>query len=416
MSTAPAGARRGKVVSAFVVAVALLVAVTTVRAATSAEETSEPLRMNQFQALGSHNSYHVEQAPEVIDFYTTIDPTAYNLAFTHPPLTEQLGLGVRQFELDVFSDPAGDRFAPLGTPGFKVLHIDLLDEGTQCALFRACLEELAMWSAMHPTHMPIAILLEVKEGFLKPTGPVTPADLVALDTEIRSVFGPAQLVTPDFVRGVGREGGADGDGAVLPDVESAILGVGWPMLDETRGRFMFLLANEHDDYVNGDPSLAGRVAFPPSAPGQPDAAFVKVDDPQGANLAHIQQLVADGYMVRTRADLPVDTGLSGDATRLADALASGAHWISGDYLTPTDYARYDAAFALRYNRPFDPGRPPYQTVVPGGTPARCNPLTAPPTCSSSDVEHLVEPVFEPVAEPALTPPVTPLILAPRFTG
>ena len=121
-------------------------------------------------------------------------------------------------------------------------------------------------------------------------------------------------------------------------------------------------------------------------------------------------------MVRTRADLPVDTGLSGDATRLADALASGAHWISGDYLTPTDYARYDAAFALRYNRPFDPGRPPYQTVVPGGTPARCNPLTAPPTCSSSDVEHLVEPVVEPVAEPALAPPVTPLILAPRFTG
>ena len=224
--------------------------------------------MNQFQALGSHNSYHVEQPPETIDFYVTVDPSAYNLAFTHPPLTEQLALGVRQFELDVFSDPAGDRFAPLGTPGFKVLHIDLLDEATQCALFRTCLAELAAWSATHPTHMPIAILLEVKEGFLKPTGPVTPADLVALDAEIRSVFGPDQLVTPDFVRGVGRDGGADGDRHGLSRCR-----VGDPRrrLAEARrhaGRFMFLLANEHDDYVNGDPTLTGRVAFPPSTPGQ----------------------------------------------------------------------------------------------------------------------------------------------------
>ena len=409
---ATGGSRRGTVVGAFVVGVAVLLAATTVRAATSAEATSEPLRMNQFQALGSHNSFHVEQSPETIDFYVTVDPSAYNLAYTHPPLTEQLALGVRQFELDVFADPAGDRFAPLGTPGFKVLHIDLLDEATQCPLFRDCLAELAAWSATHPTHMPIAVLLEVKEGFYKPTGPVTPADLVALDAEIRSVFGPDQLVTPDFVRGAGRPGGADGEGTVFPDVESAILDVGWPDLEDTRGRFIFMLANEHADYVNGDPTLAGRVAFPPSTPGHPDAAFVKVDNPQGANLAEIQQLVADGYMVRTRADLPVDTGLSGDGTRLADALASGAHWVSGDYLTPTDYARYDAAFALRYNRPFDPSRPPYQTVVPGGAPARCNPLTAPTTCRSSDVEHLVEHLVEP--EPA--PVVTPVLVAPRFTG
>jgi Phosphoinositide phospholipase C, Ca2+-dependent len=126
----------------------------------------------------------------------TVDPSAYNLAYTHPPLTEQLALGVRQFELDVFSDPAGDRFAPLGTPGFKVLHIDLLDEAARCPLFRACLAELAAWSATHPTHLPIAVLLEVKRGFLNPTGPVTPAELVTLDAEIRTVFGSDQLVTP----------------------------------------------------------------------------------------------------------------------------------------------------------------------------------------------------------------------------
>ncbi|HEX5585732.1 MAG TPA: Ca2+-dependent phosphoinositide-specific phospholipase C [Acidimicrobiia bacterium] len=385
-------------------------------AATSSAAPSEPLRINQFQALGSHNSYHVEQSPETLDFYLTVDPTAYNLAYTHPPLTDQLALGVRQLELDVFADPAGDRFAPIGTPGFKVLHIDLIDEGSQCPRFVDCLTELAAWSDAHPTHMPIAILLEVKEGFIKPTGPVTPAQLLALDAEIRSVFGPDDLVTPDFVRGAGRDGGADGEGTVYPDVESAILDAGWPRLDDTRGRFMFLLDGDHDEYVNGDPTLAGRVAFPPSTPGHPEAAFVKVDDPQGVNLAMIQQLVADGYLVRTRADLPVDTGLSGDGARLTAALASGAQWVSGDYLTPTDYARYDAAFAARYNVPFDPGRPPYQTVIPGGTPARCNPVTAPLDCRSSDVEHLVE--RPAVTSPTVVTPVvlTPVVVAPRFTA
>jgi len=402
------GHTRRRVARTIGVAVIGLAVCVAVPAAMSSAAPSEPLRLDQFQVLGSHNSFHVEQPPETIDFYMTVNPTAYNLAYTHPPLTEQLGLGVRQFELDVFADPAGDRFAPLGTPGFKVLHIELVDEGTQCARFVDCLAELAAWSDAHPLHMPIALLLEVKEGFYKPTGPVTPAELTALDAEIRSVFGPDDLVTPDFVRGVGRPGGADDEGTVYPDVESAILDAGWPRIDDTRGRFMFLLANEHDDYVNGDPTLAGRVAFPPSTPGHPDAAFVKVDDPQGAHLAEIQQLVADGYLVRTRADLPVDTGLSGDGTRLADALASGAQWVSGDYLTPTDYARYDAVFAARYNQPFDPARPPYQTVIPGGSPARCNPVTAPPGCRASDIEDLVEPIPPPV--------IAPVMVAPRFTG
>ena len=283
------------------------------------------------------------------------DPTAYRLAYTHPPLAEQLDLGFRQFEFDVFTDPAGDRFAPIGTPGFKALHIELLDEGSQCPLFTDCLRDLEAWSDAHPDHMPIGVLIEAKQGFFKPTGPVTPADLVALDAEIRSVLDADQLVTPDFVKGVGRAGGADGEGTVYPDVESAILEAGWPLLEDTRHRFIFLLDNEHDDYVNGDPSLAGRVAFPPSTPGHPDAAFVKMNDPQGANQAEIQQRVAEGYMVRTRSDLPVDTGLTGSHSQQEAALASGAHWVSGDYLTPTDYARYDAVFAARYGQPFDPG-------------------------------------------------------------
>ena len=375
--------------------------------------------MNQFQALGSHNSYHIEQPPETIDLYVTIDPSAYNLAFTHPPLTEQLGLGVRQFELDVFSDPAGDRFAPLGTPGSKVLHIDLLDEATQCALFRSCLAELAAWSATHSRHMPIAILLEVKEGFLKPTGPVTPADLIALDAEIRSVFGPDQLVTPDFVRGVGRDGGADGAGTVFPDLESAILDVGWPRLDDTRGtvhvpareRARRLRERRPDPRRSGSRSRRRR-------PGTPTPRSSRSTIRRARTSLRSSSSSPTATWCARGADLPVDTGLvrrrhRGSPTR-SQVVRTGSRATTSR--PPTTVRVCDAAFALRYNRPFEPGRPPYQTVIPGGTPAR---RQSPDRAAHLQFVRRRAPRRAQVRtrrRTRLTSPVTPLIVAPRFTG
>jgi hypothetical protein len=377
---------------------------------------SEPLRMNDFQAKGSHNSYHIEQPPDVIDAYMGFDSTAFTLQYTHGPLQEQFeNQGVRQIELDVFYDSTGDLFEPVDTPGFKVLHIDLIDEDSQCSTLIACLEDVRAWSDQHPSHIPLGILIELKEGIFKATGPVTPTQLVALDDEIRSVFGPNDLVTPDFVRGVGRSGGADGQGTVYPDPESAILDYGWPLLDDTRGRAMFMLDNEHDDYVNGDPTLAGRAAFPPSSPGNPDAAFLKLNDPIG-DFAAIQSAVTAGYMVRTRGDLPVETGLSKDDTQLQAALASGAHWVSGDYLTPTDHERYNAAYAAHYGFPFTPVNPTYETVIPGGTPARCNPITAPPGCTSSDVEDLAAAEMPPATDPDDVVPAAASPISTRAPG
>jgi hypothetical protein len=399
------------------VACVALIATGFVTVAAGGAAPAEPLRLNHIQVKGSHNSYHIEQPPEVIDFYHQVLPSEnpYLLSYTHPPLTEQLDLGFRQFELDLFADRDGTLFEPVGTEGFKVLHIDAIDEDSQCPLFTDCLTELAAWSAANPKHVPLAVLLEMKEGMFEATGPTTAADLVVLDDEIRSVFDDDRLITPDFVRGVGRPGGADGDGTVYPDVESAILDEGWPLLEDVRGKVIFLLDNERDDYVDGYPTLAGRVAFPPSSPGNPDAAFLKMNNPLGATEAAIAARADDGYMIRTRGDLPVETGLSGDDTQLLAALASGAHWVSGDYLTPTDYQRYDADFAARFDLPFDPNRPAYQTVLPGGDPARCNPVTAPPGCQSSDIEPgaVAPPEQPPTTAP--DPPADPQV-ADRGTG
>ena len=238
------------------------------------------------QVIGSHNSYHVENpalAPYVID-----------LAYTAAPLEEQFShQGVRQIELDIFADPTGNLWRPFGVKGFKVMHIEQIDEGATCETLVICLGQVKAWSDAHQQHMPIAIQIESKDSVDVPGPPdplpIGPAELDELDSEILSVFPENRIITPDDVRG---------SHATLED---AVLTDGWPKINDVRGKVMFLLDNKRDEYVVGHPSLQGRVAFAPSAPGLPDAAFLKLNDPLDPN-AHIADMVAAGYMVRTRAD------------------------------------------------------------------------------------------------------------------
>ena len=160
--------------------------------------------------LGTHNSYHVAPPPAVL---ATLGERGRALEYTHKPLLTQLSeLGIRQFELDVFADPAGARYAKpaalrtvkgleppgpeLFAPGFKVLHVQDIDYRTTCASLVACLTVIRDWSRSNRWHVPILVMIEVKDGtiadpdgvgFVKPI-PIDGDALRALDQEIRSVF------------------------------------------------------------------------------------------------------------------------------------------------------------------------------------------------------------------------------------
>lgn len=341
--------------------------------------------LNQIQSLGTHNSYHVMPRPALFDFLLLFDPQFLAWEYTRQPLPEQFEFeGVRQIELDVFADPAGglygtrpilaifrdDPVAPdpaMFQPGLKVLHVQDVDFETTCSTLVACLVQIKSWSDAHPRHLPIAVLVELKDdaiidplglGFAVPI-PFGPAELDELDAEIRSVFPAHQLLTPDDVRVAGLT------------LEASVLDVGWPTLGEVRGRVMFLMDNGGDkrsDYLIGRPNLEGRVLFTNGVPGQPDAAFVKRNDPIGG-FFEIQDLVREGYLVRTRADTDTQEARTGDTTRRDAALASGAHFVSTDYPSP------DLLFGTGY-----------QVTIPGGAPSGCNPLVAPPGCRASGLE------------------------------
>lgn len=345
------------------------------------------LRMNDVQVLASHNSYHVEPEAPLLELLRGAlgDEAANGFQYTHMPLADELDHGVRQVELDVFvDDPAGGRYAEpklvpiagiappdpaMATPGLKVFHVQEVDFRSTCPTFVGCLTQIEEWSDAHPRHLPIVIQLEPKDETIPDPGLgfVTPvpwsADAFAdVEAAITSVFHRRDVITPREVRGR------------APTLREGVLRDQWPTLDKARGRVMFMLDNtgeERDMYRALRPDVDDRLIFVPAQPPDDDAAVVVVNDPV-RDGARIRQLVAQGFLVRTRADADTVQARSGDTTMGDAAWASGAHFVSTDYVVPDE--RLGTGYVVEL--PGDPGGP-----------GRCNPVSAPSTCRSRSLRE-----------------------------
>ncbi len=345
--------------------------------------------MNHIQVIGSHNSFHLLPPPALFGGIVAVsEELGRDIEYSHRTLTEQLQeFGIRQFELDVFADPDGGLYADraanavvglpvesgepsLDEPGFKVLHTQDFDYETSCLTLVVCLGEIDEWSGANPNHLPIVVLLELKslsvpeaaaeEGVdldidLPWAVPVetTAGVLASLDAEVRSVLDPDRLLEPDDVRGD------------APTLAEAVEGIGWPELADSRGQVVVVLnddSEQRDLYVAETPALEGRPMFTSSSPGAPDAAFLRFDDPFDPGL---EAAAMSGYLVRTRTDSPTVDARDNDTSKRDAAFAGGAHFLSTDYYEPSTH--------------FDS---PYVVSFTNGDIARCNPLTAPPSCSS----------------------------------
>jgi len=292
----------------------------------------ETLRLNQLQAEGTHNSYHIR--PEVYgdDWDYTMSPLGVQLADE----------GVRQVELDLHWDRLGGRW--------HVFHIGVADPLTTCDLFLDCLAEIRRFSDAHPGHHPIFVQIEPKEPF---RASEIDEEMAAMEAEIQLVLPPELLITPDMVRGTS------------PDLKTALADHGWPTLGEVRGRVLFFLNCSREwclSYANDGAGLSGKLIFADSEFGDPFAAFMIVNSPG----PDVRAAVEAGYLVRTMG-VGAAEAVAGEFGDFDLGLTSGAHMVSGDVPTP----RADVAFV---------------GDIPGGTPSRCNPITAPPECTSTDIE------------------------------
>jgi hypothetical protein len=341
------------------------------------------LKLNQIQVIGTHNSYHAGIAPNESKLWQEKYADAYKgLDYQHQSLPQQFDSGVRQIELDIFADAKGGLYAhPSGParvvaahlppdpefdpnglmlkPGFKVMHVQDVDYRSTCQPFIGCLQQVRQWSHEHPGHIPIFILVETKEREpdekiqMTEPEPFTSTVFDALDTEIRSVFPPEELITPDDVRGS------------YKTLNEAVLAGHWLTLTSARGKVVFLMDQHHVGpiYLKGHPSLKGRVLFTNAEPGEPDAAFIERND---GPAAEISSLVRKGYLVRARTDADTKQARVNDTSTRDAMIASGAQLLSTDYPV-NEPARWPGHFVV---------------TLPGNTVTRCNPVDAPTPCSA----------------------------------
>lgn len=375
-------------------------------APTRAEESpglSPDLKLNQIQVLGTHNSYALPVDKRLL---AMVDPIlgrlmsdmvgkapapmaalfkeehpndvkmSEGLSYEHPDLKTQLDEGMRSLEIDVNPDPRGGNFLdPAGyrvlrekgvtdllpfdttgmdSPGYKVLHMPDIDFRSHCPTLKLCLTQVRDWSTAHPGHIPLFLVVEAKVSdipiFPNPTHtvPFTPALFDDLDREIVSVLGRDRLITPDDVRG---------SHATLNE---AIRAGAWPTLKSSRGKIVILMITATGEaatrgYLEGHPSLKGRIAFVRAEPGQDHAAFLMFDNAL-VRAEDIKTYVRQGYIVRTRSDIETYEAKVNDMTRANAAFASGAQVVS------TDFEHEGNAYGT-----------PYVVKLPGGGVARRNP-------------------------------------------
>jgi Phosphoinositide phospholipase C, Ca2+-dependent len=333
----------------------------------------DELRLNQIQMIGTHNSYHLAPAPHLLRLISAASERgAEAIDYSHAPIVAQLNdFHIRQIELDVYADPEGGLFAkPIGKsmlgesfedprmdfefdncmskPGMKILHSPGFDFATNVPTLIEALKQIQNWSIANPTHLPILVLIELKQDVTGPAG-VKPVAfdqelLDAVDDEIRSVVASTEMLTPDQVRGS------------APTLREVILNQGWPKLSECRGKLLFALDNEGgilEKYVNGHSSLEGRVMFASVPETHAAAAWMKINDPI-KDFDKISEMVRKGFLVRTRADAETRQARENNTERRERAFASGAHFISTDYPVPdvrfSDYrVRFENNQSIRLN-------------------------------------------------------------------
>ncbi len=302
-----------------------------------------PLRINHMQLRATTNSYHQQDTEE--------DPELF--AYTHLPLAEQAAeQGIRFFDFDLWPD----RESALTLYPRATDHP--ADNAAICPSWFWCLREFEPWVEANEDQALVVFL--VGEAYLFATTPGLHVQLDVLEDVILDTLGRERVLKPADVRGA------------HPTLRDAIRADGWPTVQATRGKFMFVLndrslareryierggldPDERLLFIVGDPDRAEDpetgdevvFAFEPEFDGDP---WYYDTDP--ADLERMQALSAAGFLVY---------GTSDDPEMIADLRAAGAHAVG---------TRFPDLFG----------------EIPPSGPVECNPITRPGGCDPADFQ------------------------------
>lgn len=275
-------------------------------------DLTDEIKLNEIQILASHNSYKKRGVPLGKLFVGLGDSfeEANALNYGYQDLTAQFKLGVRSMEFDL----------RLRKTSFMLTHVPLVDNSSVAPDFSLALEEMKLYSTHNPNHLPIIILMEIKDDWMildHALQVMDTSDLERLDDLIRLKLGDS-LVTPSHMIHEGMS------------LKETIQTVGWPSLQSLLGKIMIVLhpGSFTDRYASLDSTNQSQAMFMGLYHNMLDreyASFVVHNEP---DVDVIQQMVTDGFMVRTR----LDDRLVFDEDRYQRGIESGAQILTTDLI------------------------------------------------------------------------------------
>lgn len=311
----------------------------------------DSIPINQIRIIASHNSYKKKPHPKVLRFLKKFQDKLGDqnnpdlIDYGHLPFSEQFdNYGIRGIELDVNYDPKGGHYKrrrvnlflfgqrqrlkgnALKKPGFKILHISDVDFETNYLTLKSAIEAIKSWSDLHPGHFPIYINLEAKGSHpanesksLKRLGfkkciPFDRKAFLDLEQEISATLTPDQIFKPsDFKKS-------------YSSLQERVEAEGWPLLDEVRGRFIFILEGNNNHIYR---TFERPLFFQYGNQSDVNTVFLLRNNAI-ASEKEIRELTSE-FIVRTRSDAGSVESRANNYNTWNAALRSGAQIISTDY-------------------------------------------------------------------------------------
>ena len=301
------------------------------------------VKFNQIQMRGTVNSYHdyLEHDGEGV-----IPEVAYRHLALDRQAAEQ---GIRQFDFDLSSDRvAGNFLQPENAEND-------IDDLSHCVDWFDCLWQLADWCDAHPDH-PMVVVLVGESLVNLDLMPHLHRQLDLVEETIAFTLGRDRIYKPAEMR------------RGFPSLRAAIDGIGWPTVDETRGRVLFLLKDRglpRTEYiVNGGLDPDERLLF---VAGDPEL----VDDPA----------LADEVIFTFEPDWPWDYETDRDALPLIESLVDANLLVHATTDDPVFAAALRDAGVQMIGTRFP------EVLVPVlEQPIVCNAATRPEGCAAAALE------------------------------
>ncbi len=271
----------------------------------------DTIKLNEIKYLASHNSYK-KNGPELgrlIIGLASSKEEARALDYGYKSLTEQLQLGIRSMELDL----------RLRKDVFHLTHVPLVDNSSVAPVFSMALREIALFSQHNPNHIPIIILLEIKN------------DWMVLDPKLRDIGAEELRDLNDLII-------AELDNhLVMPEqmkadnktLNETIVSQGWPSVQSLLGKVIIVLhpgefSTAYYELNLSDEKQAMFIGVYHNDIEKSYASFVVHNS---LDVELISSMVELGLIVRTR----IDDNLVFSWVDFDKAMSSGAQILTSDF-------------------------------------------------------------------------------------